>query len=374
MNAFLRRYLALTIKEVQQLRRNRKLVMQLIVPPTLVLVIFGFALNPKVTDLRLGVVDLDQTPQSRELIWALTQNTAFRIRATYTSQADAENALRRLDLDLFLVVPVDYSRLRARGQQSAVQVVVDAVNANTGAIAQGYLSLAAADYNRRLRPGGGMVLNVSGVEARSSVLFNPGLINPWFFVTGVMSVLLFINGSLVAAALAVREKEIGTLEQLLMSPAQTMEILLAKITPVFLVLIAGLFLALTVASLVFALPQRGSLWLFALAGFLAAFSGIGIGVLLATFSQSQQQSQLLAFFINPPLVTLSGAFAPIESMPGPLQYVSVFDPLRYLIVLVRGVTLKGAGLDVLWPALATLAAFGVLLLGASAWRFRKQLG
>ncbi len=374
MHAFLRRYLALTIKEVQQLRRNRKLVIQLIVPPTLVLVIFGFALNPKVTDLRLGVVDLDQTAQSRELIWALTENTAFRIRGNYASEADAERDLRRLNLDLFLVVPVDYSRLRARGVPASVQVVVDAVNANTAAIAQGYLTLAAADYNRRLRPRGGTVLNLAGVEARSSVLFNPGLINPWFFVTGVMSVLLFINGSLVASALAVREKEVGTLEQLLMSPAQTMEVLLAKITPVFVVLIAGLFLALLVASLVFDLPHRGSLWLFALSGFLAAFSGIGIGVLLATFSQSQQQSQLLTFFINPPLVTLSGAFAPIESMPRGLQYLSVFDPLRYLIVLVRGVTLKAAGVEVLWPALASLAGCGILLLGLSAWRFRKQLG
>ena len=369
MNAFLRRYLALTIKEVQQLRRNRKLVIQLIVPPTVVLVIFGFALNPKVTDLRTGVVDLNRTPESRELISALTENEAFRIRASYASELEAERALRRLDLDLFLVIPVDYSRLRARGETADVQVVVDAVNANSGAIAQGYLSQAAINYGSRLR-----VAREVPVEARASVFFNPGLINPWFFVTGVMCVLLFINGSLVAAALAVREKEVGTLEQLLMSPAQTLEVLLAKTTPVFVVLLAGLFLALGMSILVFALPERGSLWLFGLSGFLAAFSGIGIGVLLATFSQSQQQAQLLAFFVNPPLVTLSGAFAPVEGMPKVLQYLSLLDPLRYLAVLVRGITMKAAGLEVLWPQLATLAVCGMVVFGLSAWRFRRQLG
>ncbi len=369
MNAFLRRYLALTIKEVQQLRRNRKLVFQLIVPPTIVLVNFGFALNPKVTDLRVGVVDLSRTPQSRQLIWALTENEAFRIQAYYASEDEAARAMSHLRLDLFIVVPVDYARLLARRETADVQVVVDAVNANSGAIAQGYLAQAAMDYNTKLR-----VMRPPVVEARSAVLYNPGLLNPWFFVTGVMSVLMYINGSLVAAALAVREKEVGTLEQLLMSPAQTLEILLAKITPVFVVLIAGLFLALAMAMLVFALPQRGALWLFGLSGFFAAFSGIGIGVLLATFSRSQQQAQLLAFFINPPLVTLSGAFAPLESMPRALQYLSLADPLRYLVLLVRGVTLKGSGLEVLWPPLATLAACGVVVLGLSAWRFRKQLG
>jgi ABC-2 type transport system permease protein len=200
------------------------------------------------------------------------------------------------------------------------------------------------------------------------------LIYPWFFVTGIMSVLMFLNGALVASALAVREKELGTIEQLLMSPAQTLEMLLAKTTPVLTVLLADLVLALVVAWLVFDLPVRGSLFALLLAAILAALAGTGIGITLATYSNTQQQAQLLTFFMLPPMVLLSGAFAPLESIPAPLQYLSLIDPLRYLVIVVRGITLKGAGVMVLWQPLAILGAFAVVLYGLSTWRFRKQLG
>ena len=373
MPPFLRRYLALTVKEVQQLGRNRKLLIQLVIPPTVVLVIFGFSLNPEVKNLRMGAVDEANTARSREFLSAITENEAFRITGRYMSSQSAEQALRKLDIDLFIVIPQDFSRKLDSGQGVEVQAVLDAVNANFAGIAQAFLSQAVMQYNRA-RAGGALQVQTRTVEARPVVLYNPGLVNPWFFVTGIMSVLVFINGSLVASALAVREKEVGTLEQLLMSPAQTLEILFAKVTPVFVVLMGGFFAALAVAVIVFGLPVRGSLALFGLAGGLAALSGIGIGVLMATYTQSQQQSQLLTFFINPPLVTLSGSFAPVESMPDALQWISRVDPLRYLLVLVRGITMKGAGFEALWPYLAVLAVFGLILFGASAIRFRRQLG
>jgi len=190
----------------------------------------------------------------------------------------------------------------------------------------------------------------------------------------VMSVLVFLNGALVASALAVREEELGTIEQLLMSPAQTLEVLLAKTTPVLALLVADLFIALLAGWAVFGLPLRGPLLVFLAAGFLAALAGTGIGIALATYSATQQQAQLLTFFLMPPLVLLSGAFAPIESMPQAMQHLSLLDPLRYLLVLVRGVTLKGAGLGLLWTPLLKLAGFAVVLYGVSAWRYRKQLG
>jgi ABC-2 type transport system permease protein len=208
----------------------------------------------------------------------------------------------------------------------------------------------------------------------SVVLYNPGLVYPWFFITGVMSVLLFLNGALVASALAVREKELGTIEQLLMSPAQTAELLLAKTTPVLIVLIADLVIALAAARVVFDLPVRGSLPVLLLAGVLAALAGTGIGIVLATYSGTQQQAQLLTFFMLPPIVLISGAFAPVEGMPPVLQFLSLLDPLRYLLVLIRGITLKGGGLATLWEPLVTLGAFAVILYGLSAYRFRKQLG
>jgi drug efflux transport system permease protein len=389
MPPFIRRYLALLAKEVQQLRRNRVLLIQLMLPPTIVLVIFGFALNPKVRDLRMGIVDESYTTESRDFIDSLTENVNFNVAHRYTRVEDAEDALKSLDLDLFIVIPTDFARTLQRGQTADVQVVIDAVDANTAQIAQGYLGMALQEYNSGSIGSVGtpvadlrrqiVLANAShpapapGVpEVQPAYLYNPGLVASWHYVTGIMSIIMFINASLVASALAVKEKETGTIEQLLMTPAQTGEMLLAKTTPVFAVMMVVLFLSLGVGMLVFGLPVRGAVWLFTLSGALAALAGIGIGVMVATVSKSQQQAQLLTFFVNPPLTLLSGATSPLENMPDFFQKLSYLDPLRYMVMIVRGVTLKSAPWSALWPNLLALMAFSVILFAISAWRFRKQ--
>ena len=384
MPATVRRYIALTTKEVQQLRRNRVLLIQLLLPPTIVLVIFGFALNPRVRDLRLGVVDESYTAQSRNFIDSLSENVNFKVTQRYLNAKDAEESLKNLDLDLYIVIPVDFARVMGRGQTASVQVVIDAVDANTAQIAQGYLRTTLEEYNAT---GGGIpaVIRARHTVSRSAhpgappgapqvspaYLYNPGLVAPWHYVTGVMSIIMFINASLVASALAVKEKETGTIEQLMMTPAQTGEMLLAKTSPVFVLMMVVMFTALIVGILVFGLPVRGALWLFAVAGGCAALAGIGIGVMIATISKSQQQAQLLTFFVNPPMTLLSGSTSPIENMPDFFQKLSYLDPLRYLVTVVRGVTLKDAPWSALWPNLAVLAGFAILLFSISAWRFRK---
>jgi ABC-2 type transport system permease protein len=389
MPAFIRRYLALLAKEVDQLKRNRVLVIQLMLPPTIVLVIFGYALNPRVRDLRVGIVDESFTTESRNLVDSLTQNVNFNVTHLYTRVEDAEQALKSLDLDLFIVIPTDFSRTLHRGQTADVQVVIDAVDANTAQIAKGYLEMALQNYNNSNLGGLGtaiagprrqiMLVNAThpapppgAPDVQAAYLYNPGLVTSWHYVTGVMSIIMFINASLVASALAVKEKETGTIEQLLMTPAQTGEMLLAKASPVFVLMMVVLFLSLVVGMIVFGLPVRGDVWLFAFAGALAALAGIGIGILVATVSKSQQQAQLLTFFVNPPLTLLSGATSPIENMPKLFQKLSYLDPLRYMVTIVRGVTLKDAPWSALWPNLLALTAFSIILFSISAWRFRKQ--
>jgi ABC-2 type transport system permease protein len=386
MPAFFRRYLALATKEVQQLRRNRGLVVQLMIPPTIVLVIFGFALNPKVRGLRLGVVDESLTYESRDLINALTENVNFKVTSLYTRPEEAEAALKNLELDLFLVIPPDFARSLNRGETASVQVLIDAVDANTAQIAQGYLGQALGDYNgssgitpvayvrsqREIMRSAHPAPPPGAVEVQSAYIYNPGLVTAWYYVTGVMSIIMFINASLVASALAVKEKETGTIEQLMMTPAQTGEMLLAKTSPVFVLMMVVIFVALATAIIVFQLPVRGALWLFAVAGAAAALAGIGIGVMVATVSKSQQQAQLLTFFVNPPITLLSGSTSPIDNMPDFLQKLSYLDPLRYLVTIVRGVTLKNAPWSALWPNLLALTGFAIVLFSISAWRFRKQ--
>src|SRR4051794_26531175 len=219
MGAFIRRYLALATKEVQQLRRNRGLLVQLMIPPTIVLIIFGYALNPKVRGLRLGVVDQSMTVESRELIDSLTENVNFNVTNVYTRPEDAEDALNRLTLDLFLVIPTDFARSLNRGETANIQVVIDAVDANTAQIAQGYLGTALEEYNaansmaavtdnrsRRMLVRAAHPAPPPGApEVRPAYLYNPGLVTAWHYVTGVMSIIMFINASLVASALAVKE-------------------------------------------------------------------------------------------------------------------------------------------------------------------------
>ena len=386
MPAAIRRYLALLTKEIQQLRRNRVLLIQLLLPPTIVLVIFGYALNPKVRDLRLGVVDESLTKESRDFVDSLSENVNFNVTRRYGSVQAAEDALKRLKLDLFIVIPDDFSRTLNRGQTADVQVIIDAVDANTAQIAQGYLRMAVEEYNSQIVPAPDVGLRhevnlvrsshpaapAGAPDVQSAYIYNPGLVTSWFYVTGLMSIIMFINASLVASALAVKEKEIGTIEQLLMTPAQTGEMLLAKTSPVFVLMMVVLLVSLVVGMLVFGLPVRGMLWLFVLAGVLGALAGIGIGVMVATVSKSQQQAQLLTFFVNPPLTLLSGATSPIENMPALFQKLSYLDPLRYMVIIIRGVTLKSAPWSALWPNLLMLLVFAIVLFSISAWRFRKQ--
>jgi ABC-2 type transport system permease protein len=291
-----------------------------------------------------------------------------------------------LKLDLFIVIPSDFSITLGRGQTADVQVVIDAVDANTAQIAQGYLAMALEEYNSGVvgAPLVGLRHRLNLVRAshpapppgvpdvQSAYLYNPGLVTSWYYVTGLMSIIMFINASLVASALAVKEKEIGTIEQLLMTPAQTGEMLMAKTTPVFVVMMVVMFLSLAVGMLVFGLPVRGELWLFGLAGALGALAGIGIGVMVATVSKSQQQAQLLTFFVNPPLTLLSGVTSPIENMPEFFQKLSYLDPLRFMVTIIRGVTLKNAPWSALWPNLLALVVFAIVLFAISAWQFRKQ--
>jgi ABC-2 type transport system permease protein len=250
-----------------------------------------------------------------------------------------------------------------------VQVLIDGVDANTAGIANGYINQIVNQYSRHLNPEQTPLM----VKPQAVFLYNPGLLSSWFFVPGMMGVVLTLISSLVSSAAVVREKDTGTLEQLLMTPADAWEILLAKIVPLFILLMGDVILALSVGRLVFGVPFRGSFPLFLVLSGLYVFVGIGIGIMLATISRTQQQVFLTSFFINLPVIQVSGAIAPIESMPVVFQYLSLLNPLRHYVAIVRGILLKGVGLDVLWPHALALGVFSIVLLGVSINQFRNQL-
>jgi ABC-2 type transport system permease protein len=369
-------------KELRQLRRNRRLVIMLIVPPTVQIILFGFALNPEVKNLRLGVVDESRTVESRELVSAFDASLSFKTTGYYPSAGALGETITDGDLDVGLVIPKDFAKDRARGETVDVQILLDATNSNTAAIAGGYASQVIGDYNRRAAEAvRGLVAAATGppvaratVDPHVTTLYNPGLETSWFIATGMIGTLLVLMGSLVSAGSMVREKETGTIEQLLMTPAEGGEVIVAKMAPLLLLLSADIGIALVVCRLVFGVPVRGSLLLLVFAGVLCVFAGIGIGIFLATYTKSQQQAQLMAFFVNPPIALFSGVTTPIEAMPQWMQPITIINPVRHFATISRGVLLKGVGIDTLYPNLLALGAAALVLVVLSVWRFRKQLG
>ncbi len=363
------RFWALALKELRQIRRDRRLMISLIVPPTLQVLLFGFALDSDVRNLRLGIVDESQTLESRDLVSALTQNRTFRLAGSYRTSGEIGKALETGRLDVGVVVPYDFARRRARGRPATVQVLLNAANANTAQIAQGYIEGAVASLNRDIAGA-----QPEPVELRTAFLYNPGLVNSWFVVTGVFGTLIILNGSLVSAATMIREKERGTVEQLLMTPASALEVVAAKLVPLFVLLMTMVALVVLVSRTVFAVPLRGNPGVLLVACACCVLCGIGLGTLISTFARSANQTQLISFFINPPLAMLSGGLTPIEAMPKWVQPVTLFNPIAHFATVARSVLIKGAGLDVVYPNLLALVCIASLFVGISAWRFRSQLG
>ena len=362
------RFWALALKELRQIRRDRRLTISLIVPPTLQILLFGFALDSDVRNLRLGVVDDSRTAESRELISVLTQNRSFRLAAMYTTADLLGKDLATGRLDVGVVVPYDFARLRARGRPNTVQVLLNAANANTAQIAQGYVEGGVAFLSRDVAG-----IRAAPVELRTALLYNPGLVNAWFIVTGVFGTLIILNGSLVSAATMIREKERGTVEQLLMTPASALEMITAKMVPLFVLLMTMVLLVIAVARVVFGVPFRGTPGLVLFACACCVLSGIGLGTLVSTFARSASQTQLISFFINPPLAMLSGGLTPIEAMPRWVQPLTLLNPIAHFSTIARSVLIKGAGLDVVYPNVLALIALASVFVGISAWRFRRQL-
>ena len=370
-------------KEFGQIRRDRRLVISLILPPVVQLTLFGFALSATVSNLRLGVVDESRTPESRELVAALTESRSFRLGGYYATADELGAAISHAKLDAGMVIPYRYARDLHRGRSTTVQVLLNAMNANTATIGQAYAEGVIQSYNANLRvsdpepraedaaPSG--LARRGQVRLMPAFLYNPGLVDSWFIATGVFGLLLILNSSLIASAAMVKEREAGTIEQLLMSPASTAEIIVAKITPLFVLLSLMMLLAVAVLKIVFRVPFHGSLPFVLFGGVLCVLSGISLGTVIATFSKSAQQAQLTAFFINPPLSSLSGALNPVEAMPAWLQPLTLLNPIHHFATIVRGAMLKGSGLAMLWPNVLALLVFTLVLVWLSIWRFRRQL-
>jgi ABC-2 type transport system permease protein len=375
---------SLILKETREIMRNPYLLFLILVPPTVQLLILGGALDPQVHHLSLATVDHAQSKESRELVKSLTKSEVFHKNVYLPNEDQLLLQLEKGDLNVGLVIPKDFSQDLIGKTTADVQVLVDGADAYTAGIARADVLRAIHEFHPQGMPALQFVLPSAVrtdkitdaskiINPRVEILYNPDQISSWYFIPGILGACLTLTGTLVAAATVLRERERGTMEQLLMTPAASWEILLAKIVPLVVFLMGDVLLALFAAQVIFHMPFRGNLFLFLFASALYAFVGIGLGMLLGSVCRSQRQAQLASFFINIPLILLSGTVVPLDTMPPIMQAISIFDPLRYYTLVARGVILKGATFAMLWQQVGLLALSAIMILVISANRFRRQL-
>ncbi|MCC6979780.1 MAG: ABC transporter permease [Candidatus Melainabacteria bacterium] len=362
---------ALTRKEMRQILRDRQLISILFMLPLIQLCIYGYSLSPDVNHLRLGIIDYSQSPTSRGFVSALVENEVFDRRDSGDSEEVLGEKVRGGKLDVGIVIPPELERNFKSNKVTEIQVLLDGVDANTAGIANAYINQIVMSFDRLIRTGS--QLPIQRTAPQVSFVYNQGLVSNWFFVPGVIALVLNLVSTLVSSAAVVREKDSGTLEQLLMTPVSSFQILTAKVIPLSLLLLINVSVSLFLSTFLFHVPFRGNLLVFFSVSLLYIIVGISIGIFLAAISENQRQTLLTSFFINLPVIQLSGAISPLESMPPVFQWLSLLDPLRYYCSAVRAILLKGAGFDAIWRDVLALAVFAVVLLWLSSSRFREQL-
>lgn len=355
-------------KELLQVLREPRLRIMVILPPILQLIIFGFAVNLDVENARLAWMDQDHSAASRELGAMLENSRYFHIAARPSSEAEAQQLLDSGAVLSVVRVSPGFGADLARGRTSQVQVLMDGTNSNDASIVSAYLNQVVAGLGRARAP-----RPAGGVDVQPRTWFNEELKSRNYFVPGVvMNIITLITLMLTAMAI-VREKEIGTMEQLMVTPIRPIELMLGKTIPFALIGLFDMVLATLTALIVFDVPFRGSAAMLLGSSCLFLLSTLGVGLFLSTISRTQQQAMMAAFFFFTPTFMLSGFTFPVRNMPEVIQWITYLNPLRYFMEVLRGVFLKGTGVDILWPQLAAMAFLGVLILLVSAARFQKRL-
>jgi len=367
-------------KEFLELRQNPRLFGIVIVAPIIQLTMLGYAATTDVKDVPVVVADADRSPASRNLIARFDASRNFTVIDTVTSVRDIDRYLQRGDAWIALAIPTGYGASVQQGQSVALQVIADGSDSNSTTVALGYATALIGEYASLIAADAAGASTAAGrstapaIDLRIRVWFNPQLESRFFMIPGVLALLLLLVTANLAAMAIVREKELGTLEQLNVTPLRRWELIAGKLLPYGVIAFIDVLLVTAVAVFWFEVPFRGSLLLLLATSLLYVVCTLGLGLFISTVSDTQQQAMMTAtFFFLTPMIYLSGFIFPIENMPRVIQYATYAIPLRYFLVIVRGIFLKGIGLDLLWPQAAALAAWGAVVLALAVARSRKRM-
>jgi ABC-2 type transport system permease protein len=368
------RVLHLMRKEFLELRQDPRLFGIVIMAPILQLTMLGYAATTDVKNVPVVVVDDDRSTASRELISRFDASDNFVVVATASSVNEIDEYLDRGRAWMALAIPGDYGERVQRGQGAAIQVVADGTDANSTNVALGYAGRLVAGYARELAAANGQGAGVPLIGAEVRVWFNPRLESRDFMIPGILALLLLVVTTNLSSMAIVREKELGTLEQLNVTPLARWELITGKLLPYAMLGMVDVLLVVAVAVGWFEVPLRGSFPLLLLLCLVYLLSTLGLGLFVSTISKTQQQAMITSsFFFLLPMVFLSGFIFPIENMPAAIQPFTYLIPLRYFLVILRGIFLKGVGLETLWPQALALLAWGVVILTLATLRSQKRL-
>jgi ABC-2 type transport system permease protein len=367
------------IKEFIQVLRDGRTRFLLFVPPIIQMLIFGYAATFEIRHVATVVLDLDHSQESRELVSRFTSSPYFDVQRQLTDYHQVGDIIDRGEATVALQINPGFAENLRKGQTAPLQVIVDATNSNTALIAAAYINQIALGFAKtyqqdrinRISPQ--LSERIPSVQLEQRPWYNPDLRSRWFFIPGIVGSLTLVLVVNLTAFAVVREREIGTLEQIVVTPIRPAEFILGKTLPFFLIGLLDVSLIATVGTLWFRVPFQGHIAVLFLGAVLFLLCMLGVGLLISTVSATQQQALVTAFFFIMPAITFSGFGFPITTMPQWLQYLTYASPLRYFLVVLRGTYLKGVGLNILWPQMLAMGVLGVMLLTVAVMRFHKAL-
>jgi ABC-type multidrug transport system permease subunit len=387
---------AIMRREFTDVLRDRRSLILTFLYPISMLIMYGYGIRYDVDNVPLTILDYDETPESRNLSQQMVRSGYFHLVRWARTAHDVDRDLTTDASKAAVIIPVDFAAHIRAGRPVAVQALIDGSDSNTATIAQGYLLAMIARYAAELTATGGAGVPAARlgaapfgafrrgpppaaagapIQLQSRMWYNPELKSVNFIVPGIIAVIMMIVGAILTALSIVKEKERGTIEQILVSPIRPLEMMIGKIIPYVIIAFIDLAIVVGAGYLVFRVPIRGSLLQLAIFSLLYLISSLGTGVFVSTIAENMQTAMLAAIFLSLlPSVLLSGFVFPIENMPLPIQVITYFFPGRYFVTAIRGIYLKGVGIGVLWPQAALLLCFSVGIVWLSASRFQEKLG
>lgn len=361
-------------KEFIQLLRDRRNRLILFVAPLIQMLVFGYVVNYDIRHIRVALTDYSRTVESRALAEAFSGGGIFHIRHTPEDSRTFEDLLLRGQVDMGIKIPPDFASLIRAGKTAPLQIIVDGSMSNMAALRLSYIASVLERFNRdtlhELYP---MKMDYGRIDARIRAWYNPNIESQHFFVPGIVAFVIMLISLLLTSMAIIREKEAGTMEQLIVTPLKPSELILGKTIPYIIISFLQLTGVIALAVFWFDIPLAGSIALLVLAAGIFLLSTLGIGLFISTVSATQQQAMMTTFFFILPFFMLSGFVFPIANMPLLVQWLTYLNPLKYFLIILRGIFLKGVGFDVLWSQYLFMAILGGLVFTGAIARFKKRL-